>query len=570
MEGSPARIPTPPSALHLIQQRRFSDACTLLRQQLSQRPGDPLLLSQLGFVLSALGDKAAAVEVLRGAVGICPQDPRLLTNLAHALRDSGRTQEATDLYAQAATLAGDNLDIHLNQAMAHLDRGNPMKALEVAAKGLLRAPQDDRLHWIAAQGLQAMGRPAEAVIHYKEALQYRPQQRQLALGLSAALISCGQLQEAKGLLEDYLTQTPYDPELISNAAVVYTELGLLREAEAAYRAAVRLAPHLFVTHLNLSRFLQHCGRLEEARQNIGAALAIIPDAPEALQLSADLATGLDQMEQADRLLTALVERFPERVESLVALAQVRRHRGDIPTAHSLLKRSQTLSPYAPVLLSALAALDRQELADVLGSEEAIRAFDPVRVVRTDSLKLGEARSRLIEALRRDPSLLPQRPNRPTIGGSQSHELFGDPQKPLFGQLGRRIIERALANLSELEVEDRRFLTIPLNPDYIRISGWGVVLGKGGYQKPHTHPEGQMSGVLYLHIPVTCQRNTDAGNLRFPLQQGGCQQDFDISPKNEDIVFFPSYLWHSTVALNPNNGEERICLAFNLMPLGTPA
>ncbi|MEO1134146.1 MAG: tetratricopeptide repeat protein [Cyanobacteria bacterium J06639_1] len=554
-------------ALHLIQQQRFPEARSLLQQQLDREPTNTLLLSQMGFVLVRLGDRAAAVETLRQAVAIAPNDPRLLANLANALRESGDKKEAASLYARAAELSGDRPEILLNLAVSHLERRDYETALAVATRGLQQAPQEDRLHFIAAQSLQNLQRPAEAIAHYEAAIERQPQQRQLVLGLSAALVSCGRLPEAKTLLEAFLEQHPFDPEAISNAAAVYFELGWLREAEVAYRAAVRLAPDRFVSHYNLSAFLKQCDRFEDARASLKAAFEIVADAPEALLLDADLAIGLGQLRKADDRLARVLMRSPDRIEPLVKRAQVRRALGDLSMSNELLTRAQIENPRAPALLAMLAARDRQELANFFDNEADCGAFEPARVVRLEQLAVGpELRQQAIAAVRAHPTLVANRPNKPTTGGSQSHELFGNEVDSLFTALGQRLLERALAYLDAIAERDRRYIELPRSPDFIQLSGWGVVLAGGGYQKPHTHPESVVSGVLYLQIPPSC-REGDRGNLRFSPQRseqpGDRSTHFDISPKTDDLVFFPSYLWHGTVPFD--GSEERICIAFNVTP-----
>ena len=91
---------------------------------------------------------------------------------------------------------------------------------------------------------------------------------------------------------------------------------------------------------------------------------------------------------------------------------------------------------------------------------------------------------------------------------------------------------------------------------IELSGWSVVLKKGGHQKRHIHPESIVSGVIYIQLPKeSADENKKEGNLVFPSNNMKM-----VTPKEGMAVLFPSYLPHETVPINSD--EERICIAFN--------
>ena len=247
------------------------------------------------------------------------------------------------------------------------------------------------------------------------------------------------------------------------------------------------------------------------------------------------------------------------------------HQGHSPEAQTLLERqlaedpanSMRLGQNHPSLLSTLASLDHQDLPLVLGDEAATHAFNPTAMVTVDHLSLGaEFRQVLIETLRHHHSLVGNRPNKLTTGGSQTYELFDGDEQGLFAPLGQHIIELAVKKITTLPAQALPFINLPTDPTQIRISGWGVILGSGGFQKPHTHSESQISGVLYLQVPVACRLSSAAaGNLRFPYLLKGQSLYYDTAPAVDTIIFFPSYLRHGTVPFV--DSEERTCIAFNL-------
>ena len=91
----------------------------------------------------------------------------------------------------------------------------------------------------------------------------------------------------------------------------------------------------------------------------------------------------------------------------------------------------------------------------------------------------------------------------------------------------------------------------------KLSGWGVVLSKDGYQKRHIHPEAVVSGVIYIKLSDECiDKSLSEGNLLLHSYQ----DDVMLTPEEGLVVLFPSYLGHETIPLSADH--ERICIAFN--------
>jgi uncharacterized protein (TIGR02466 family) len=105
--------------------------------------------------------------------------------------------------------------------------------------------------------------------------------------------------------------------------------------------------------------------------------------------------------------------------------------------------------------------------------------------------------------------------------------------------------------------------------------WVNVLDRGGRQAMHNHANSFISGVVYL-TPTHPGSQTvflkSPGGTDFSFKNdhkgttpGEFSADKWISPAPEpgDMVLFPSYLMH---AVPPNQGERRITLSFNAIPM----
>jgi uncharacterized protein (TIGR02466 family) len=105
--------------------------------------------------------------------------------------------------------------------------------------------------------------------------------------------------------------------------------------------------------------------------------------------------------------------------------------------------------------------------------------------------------------------------------------------------------------------------------------WVNVLDQGGRQAMHNHANSFVSGVVYLTPTHESSRtvfmkspggtdfsfkNDHAGVVTGPFN---AEKWISPQPAPGDLVLFPSYLMH---AVPPNEGDRRISLAFNAIPV----
>lgn len=115
-------------------------------------------------------------------------------------------------------------------------------------------------------------------------------------------------------------------------------------------------------------------------------------------------------------------------------------------------------------------------------------------------------------------------------------------------------------LSEVAAVGEGYLDTESSLFQIRL--WSVVLFAGGYQMPHVHPGGWMSGVYYAKVPSS---DGDEGAIEFGAQNAA--GDFvslrKIQPLPGMLVLFPSFVRHRTV---PTIGPDaRISVSMDIVP-----
>ena len=105
-------------------------------------------------------------------------------------------------------------------------------------------------------------------------------------------------------------------------------------------------------------------------------------------------------------------------------------------------------------------------------------------------------------------------------------------------------------------------------DTLRIAGsWSVLLGPGGRNVAHSHPQGWLSAVFYVEVAdPAIMGAAPAGYLQLgapPPELGtGLAAYRSIAPVAGKLAVFPSTMWHGT---QPTVGGERLNLAFDVVP-----
>jgi len=105
--------------------------------------------------------------------------------------------------------------------------------------------------------------------------------------------------------------------------------------------------------------------------------------------------------------------------------------------------------------------------------------------------------------------------------------------------------------------------------------WANINYKGGYNKPHVHPNAVFSGVYYIKTPPNCGRlicmDPRPGiQTCMPTRKKGqppkhLWREVHLQPQENRTIMFPAWLWHS---VEPNKSNDmRISVSFNFIQDG---
>ena len=105
--------------------------------------------------------------------------------------------------------------------------------------------------------------------------------------------------------------------------------------------------------------------------------------------------------------------------------------------------------------------------------------------------------------------------------------------------------------------------------------WANINYKGGYNRPHIHPNSLFSGVYYVKSQpnsgkLVCNDPRPGIQTNMPTRVKGqppkhLWREIHLDPKEGRILMFPSWLWH---CVEPNESNDiRISVSFNFIQDG---
>ena len=482
---------------------------------------------------------------------------------AVSMARSGQARLAEQLWSQALQLDPDAIPIRTNLARLYFQVGRFDDVLKLSHFFETRHSCPAALAALIGQSALRLNESATALRWLTLADRLRPNESSLQLSLSEAMLACGHVVQAAAMLEVLVDRHPDAVEPQLNLALALTESGSIQNASSCYSRLLAEWPTHPAVLMNAVRFHLEYDDRQIARKLIDDLLALEPHSRVGRTLLAELLRLDGDLEAARSHWQHLLDQDPSDIEAHLPLIFTSMERGDWPDAAERLQVAfaRCSGPIPSRLLAAWADLPPNqretrfsqwplEYSSLVLQQQLINVDDPLL-------------SQWIDLLMTEPSLIENRPGKPTVGGLQSHELLNRFADPLSQSLLAALSPAVQSYRHQLRDQFPIQLDSGLStPD--RYSGWAVVLRPGGQQLRHTHPEARISGVLYLRTPpmLDKERNNE-GHLWFspnPLWQDATK-GLTVQPRAGLLVLFPSFLPHETIPFVAKG--DRICIAFNV-------
>ena len=442
------------------------------------------------------------------------------------------------------------------------------------------------------------------------------------------LHSQGKLSEASKYYQYFINQGFKDHTVFSNYGVLLNDLGKLQEAELSYRKAIELKPDFADAHSNLGNLLKDIGQLQEAELSFRKAIELKPDCAVAHSNFGVLLRDLGKSEEAELLYRKAIEIKPDCAEAHSNLGNLLSSLGKLKEAElSLSKAIELRQKFTTAIMNRWKLFFDQgkfdlalKDADSCNTEEsracaletlyALGRIDEIykRIEKTSKLDDGNIRlaafsSFISEQEKQDTSNnFCQNPlsflyfsnikfhckdyvdfSRRIINDITKFKPVWEPlnktvrngfQTPsqinLFSSSSQNISHLKSIILNELDeyyskFENESCSYIKKWPSNKNLLAWYVMLKKQGYQSAHIHPNGWLSGVIYLKVVPNLEKNEGAIEFSLNGENYSNKNSSQLihQPELGDIVFFPSSLHHRVIPFYTDT--DRIVLAFDLLP-----
>jgi tetratricopeptide (TPR) repeat protein len=409
--------------------------------------------------------------------------------------------------------------------------------------------------------------------------------------LAVVLKQMGKINESLVASQTSVQLDPQDAEAHNNLGSIMQELDRLNEAEASFRKAITIKPDYAEAQYNLGVTLQQLGKLDGAETNYRKVIALKPDKfANAYDHLGVILQKKGESEEAEMYYKKYQSLAPNKISLTKSRGEILFNQGDFEKALLLFDSYDNITSRAQILetlyalgrvddiyerIDARAVLDDQNLrvaafAAFLAEREkkdTSHRFcnNPIEFIHFTNISSHIKESEgfiasLIDELRYIKTRWEI--NTTKKGFQASVNVFAHPLEKM-GILKSIIIDEIYTYYSKFKNKSCSY--IKKWPSEINLKGWHVVLKQQGHQTGHNHPDGWLSGVIYLKVVPSLGK--DEGAIEFTLDSPNY---FDVSssrkkyqPRLGDIVFFPSSLYHRTLPFSTD--MDRICISFDLMP-----
>ena len=408
--------------------------------------------------------------------------------------------------------------------------------------------------------LKDIGKLKKAEICQRRAIEIKPNFAEAYSNLAAILNNTGKLSEAVLLLKKAIKLKPDFAEAHYNLGNVLLNLSRLEEAEFSTRKAIKLNPNFADSYSTLGNILNDLGKLKEAEICYSYAIKLNPRSKNALLnrgqllfknkelnkalIDADQCNSEESRVFALEILYALgrideiyrrIEEMPEQFVNNIRLAAF----SSFISEHENINTSKNFcrNPFNFLHFSNMQSTRKDYIVFI---DEIIKELSLIN-------KVWEPRQNT------------------TVNGFHTPmdiNLFSNPSKNI-SKLKTFILKEIDQYYLKYAKED--CIYISKWPSKKELYGWHVVLKKQGYQEAHFHPDGWLSGVIYLKVVPSREKNE--GAIEFTLDGYNYSHinspKLTYQPKLGDIVLFPSSLYHRTIPFTTD--QDRMVIAFDLMP-----
>lgn len=595
---------------------RVSQAAKQYNIVLKIKPTHSHANNNLGIIEASLDNTKASLSLFRKALIITPYHSQFWAHYIEVLIKNSQGQASYALL-QRAKITGlkreliDQLESIFRSFMGPAINSNLIRAelLKLYREGRIEeidkkrhelvalfSLDHDIFHIIGIAGFR-LGNMEKAISMFKHAIALKPENSHAYSNLGMALHRYNKTHESICSYLRAITINALLPEAHNNLGVIYNKLDNFSEGLPYLKKAIGLRWEYTDARNNLSDSYAGLGELEEAIRELKICLIIKPDCP-------NLANNMGAILNDGRNYTQATVWFQRSTKLKVGFADAHMNLantfreqgyydkavmnydivgGSLANARSveclyILKRYNEVN----TRLKDLARLDPKNLRVVAFSNfyshqlgvKDVYPFcrEPLKFIMVDQIQnysdnnTGFINDILFEV--NQHKLVWEPKNKSTNNGLQTQNSLNIFQSGTACQKLEMVVKKVIHKYY-MRFNDSDDIFIREWPSDFFLTGWFVRLLKGGYQTPHIHASGWLSGVIYLKQAEAIKGNEGAiefglHGADLPLIKDGYPKTIH-NPTNGDIVLFPSSLYHKTIPFKANT--ERCIISFDVVPRG---
>ncbi len=467
-------------------------------------------------------------------------------------------------------------------------------AADTYRNALKMQPQFAEMQFNLGSVLYQLGDTDSAILQYQKAIEIKPDLVVAYFNLGIAYQNKSQFDKALSVYQQAIELEPGFYEAHGNKGAVYLLQGEFERAIQSFQQSLKIQDHAR-GHFNLGNAYRNQGHLEEAIQSYRMALDMDLNDAEFCSALGDALWHQGKIPEANQLLRQAVTLNSGNSIANYNLATFLHDNKKFQEAYAFYKASQMkdweeralyclyktkqFDIFEKELNSAILKKNTSPLLATLSTHFAKNfqkkdcynfCQNPLHFVfhgQVDVLK--DPTDDLLKSLLNDITNtdISERMQSRLVNGIQSSGNLFKRKDPSFRRLAQEITLLIKKYYDHYKHEDSMFIkAFPKNIEF--SSSWFVKMQTGGHLSSHIHEEGWISGAVYLSIPQQ-KKHPDEGGIELSIDGDDypkMHNDFEKKlylPEVGDIIFFPSSVFHRTVAFSSN--EERICIAFDLKP-----
>ena len=367
-------------------------------------------------------------------------------------------------------------------------------------------------------------------------------------------------KNAKRYYQKTILINPDHPKVYNNLGNICSILGEEKEALDHFKKAVKINPGNAQAYNNLGNKFKEIGEYQKSVEAYNKAILINPNLSQVYEnlgnvfrIKKNFKKAIECFEKANsknskaQLLECVyfeygLKKYNEKIENLVKKDCFNRRIATIAAYVAETTSSNNIYPFC------------RKPINYLYKTNLERNFSDKKKFQNDLLDHLESLNSVWE-----PS------SKTTTRGYQTPGNLFTKNNTKFEKL-IQLVKNAITHYKE-NFGNSDDLIIKKWPKKTILNAWYVKLIEQGYQKSHIHPDGWISGVFYLKIPKF------TGGLDGSIKLTLYGYDYPInknlpnvihSPKDFDLILFPSSLFHGTIPFKLK--ETRHVIAFDLIPL----